>query len=87
MGIDEPGTGAMPVTMTRYGMRGTPSLILIDVMGRMRAHHFGQVSELRLGAEIATLPAEGEFTAAERTDDFSDAGCGPHCAADEGSGR
>lgn len=58
VGIDDPGTGALPVTMERYGMRGTPSLILIDRMGRLRAHHFGQVSELRLGAEIATLLAE-----------------------------
>ncbi|MGL4279620.1 MAG: redoxin domain-containing protein [Albidovulum sp.] len=59
VGVDEAGTGAMPVTMERYRMRGTPSLILIDRIGRLRAHHFGQVSELRLGAEIATLMGEG----------------------------
>lgn len=30
VGVDEPGSGAMPATMERYGMRGTPSLILIE---------------------------------------------------------
>jgi AhpC/TSA family len=58
VGVDEPGAGALPVTMERYRMRGTPSLILIDRIGRLRAHHFGQVAELRLGAEIATLMGE-----------------------------
>ncbi|MFN6952069.1 MAG: TlpA family protein disulfide reductase [Albidovulum sp.] len=60
VGIDAPGDGDLPVTMTRYALRGTPSLILIDRLGRLRAHHFGQVSELRLGAEIATLMAEAD---------------------------
>ncbi|MCA0273439.1 MAG: TlpA family protein disulfide reductase [Proteobacteria bacterium] len=62
VGVDEAGSGAMPVTMERYRMRGTPSLILIDRIGRLRAHHVGQVQELRLGAEIATLMGEGEST-------------------------
>lgn len=74
VGIDEPGTGALPVTMERYGMRGTPSLILIDRRGRLRAHHFGQVSELRLGAEIATLLSEEYPGAAEPPGDARDTG-------------
>ncbi|MEP3945807.1 redoxin domain-containing protein [Ascidiaceihabitans sp.] len=53
--VDLPGTGAMPETMQSYQMRGTPSLILIDKAGDIRANHFGNVSELMLGAEIATL--------------------------------
>ncbi len=57
--VDAAGDGPMPQTMTAYQMRGTPSLILIDQAGEVRAHHFGQISELRLGAEIATLLAEG----------------------------
>jgi len=36
-------------------MQGTPTLVLIDRQGRRRAQHFGQVSDLRLGAEIQTL--------------------------------
>lgn len=48
----------LPITMRTYGMRGTPSLILIDRRGRLRRHHFGVVEDLPLGAEIATLLAE-----------------------------
>lgn len=58
VGIDASDDGALPVTMTRYALRSTSSLIFIDRLGRLRAHHFGQVSELRLGAEIATLMAQ-----------------------------
>ncbi|MEZ5777674.1 MAG: redoxin domain-containing protein [Paracoccaceae bacterium] len=58
VGVDEAGKGDLPVTMDRYRMRGTPSLVLVDRNGYLRAHHFGQVSELQLGAEIATLMGE-----------------------------
>ncbi|WP_245964131.1 redoxin domain-containing protein [Roseovarius spongiae] len=57
VGVDAPGDNGMPATMAAYRMRGTPSLLLIDQAGRLRAHHFGQVSEMQLGAEIATLCA------------------------------
>ena len=66
VGVDQPGTGAMPQPMQAYKMRGTPSQILIDKSGQMRAHHFGTVSELMLGAEIATLLGE-EVTARSAT--------------------
>lgn len=56
VGVDRPGEGdAIPQTMRAYGMRGTPTLILIDRQGQLRHHHFGQVSDLVLGAQIATL--------------------------------
>ena len=60
IGIDEPGTGDMPKTMEAYQMRGTPTLILINQTGRLRAQHFGQVDDILVGAEIATLIAEGD---------------------------
>ncbi len=63
VGVDATGDGDIPITMARYGMRGTPSLVLIDRNGNLRAHHFGEVSELQLGAEIATLMAEGPSNA------------------------
>ena len=53
VGVDTPGDGAIPVTMARYGLRGTPSLLLVDRNGVLVAHYFGQVSALKLGAEIA----------------------------------
>ncbi len=58
VGVDQAGEAGMPKTMQSYQMRGTPSLLLIDPAGYLRAHYFGQVSELRIGAEIATLMAE-----------------------------
>mgnify|MGYP000341999212 FL=1 len=58
VGVDAAGTGSTPKTMASYQLRGTPSLLLIDKQGGLRAHHFGEVSELLLGAEIATLMAE-----------------------------
>ncbi|MFC6489440.1 TlpA family protein disulfide reductase [Nitratireductor sp. GCM10026969] len=64
--------------MSAYGMQGTPTLILIDRKGRCRAQHFGHVPDLRLGAEIMALIAQGgdaEPAAASANAEFS-AGCG-----------
>ncbi len=59
VGVDAPsGTGPIPRTMAAYGMRGTPTLLLIDRAGRLRQHHFGQVEDLVLGAQIALLIGE-----------------------------
>lgn len=48
----------LPITMGRYELRGTPSLVLIDRQGRLRANLFGRPSDLAVGAAIATLVAE-----------------------------
>jgi peroxiredoxin len=58
VGVDEAGDGSMPKTMEAFQMRGTPSLLLIDRAGALRAHHFGEINEMRLGAEIAALLSE-----------------------------
>ncbi|WP_417840163.1 redoxin domain-containing protein [Tritonibacter scottomollicae] len=60
VGVDKASKGSMPLTMQAFQMRGTPSLILFDQAGRIRAHHFGALSEMQLGAEIASLLAETE---------------------------
>ncbi len=53
------GTGdPLPRTMRRYGMRGTPTLLLIDRQGNLRGEFFGHVSDLQLGAEVASLIGE-----------------------------
>ena len=57
VGVDEAGDGPIPRTMQAYAMQGTPTLVLIDAQGRLRGQHFGQVSDLALGARIATLLA------------------------------
>ncbi|GAB4390195.1 thioredoxin domain-containing protein [Albidovulum sp.] len=56
--IDAPGNGPLPRTMEAWQLQGTPTLVLIDREGRMRARHFGQVSDLALGAEIMALVGE-----------------------------
>ena len=54
--VDLPGDpGPLPRTMEALGLQGTPSLLLFDRTGGLRAHHFGQVHDLVIGAEIATL--------------------------------
>lgn len=58
VGVDRPGAGALPVTMERFRLQGTPSLLLFDRAGTLRAHHFGQVHDMVIGAEIASLLAE-----------------------------
>ena len=58
VGVDESGDGPIPRTMRAYAMQGTPTLVLIDAAGMLRGQSFGQVSDLALGARIATLLAE-----------------------------
>lgn len=56
--VDSPGDGPLPRTMEAWGLQGTPTLVLFDARGRMRARHFGTVSDLALGAEIMALVLE-----------------------------
>lgn len=58
VGIDahDPGE-ALPRTMKAYGMQGTPTLVLIDPRGRLRAQVFGHVDDMKLGAVVAGLAA------------------------------
>jgi len=59
--VDRPGKNLqepLPQTMRAYGFQGTPSLILIDRNSRLRAHHFGHVSDLIIGAKLGELLAE-----------------------------
>ena len=59
--IDHPDdTGGMPLTMRRYQMQGTPTLILVDAKGRLRQQTFGHETDLRLGAAIMALMLEAE---------------------------
>lgn len=71
VGVDAEGTGPMPKTMDAYQMRGTPTLLLIDKAGQLRANHFGDVSELLLGAEIATLVGEAPEVGTETTSEVT----------------
>ncbi len=59
VGVDAPGVGGpVPQTMGAYGLRGTPSLMLIDRDGRLRRQSFGAEEDMAVGAAIAALCAE-----------------------------
>jgi len=59
VGVDQAAArGAVPLTLQAYGLRGTPSLVVIDRHGRVRLNHLGPVDDLRVGALIGDLLAE-----------------------------
>lgn len=59
VGVDRrEGDDPMPVTMRHYGMRGTPTMIIVDRAGIVRHHAFGHQDDLALGAAIASLIGE-----------------------------
>ena len=58
IGVDRRGeVDPLPRTMRRYGMRGTPSTVVIDRNGVVREHAFGQVDDLALGVLVGSLMA------------------------------
>lgn len=58
-GVHTPGSGTpLPETMQRYGLSGTPSMLVIDRNGRLRVKAFGHIEDLRLGALLARLVDE-----------------------------
>ncbi len=59
IGIDARDAGErIPKTMAAYDMQGTPTIILIDKNGFVRARIFGLADELDLGVAIGKLTAE-----------------------------
>ena len=86
VGIDAPSDrDGMPRTMARYGMRGTPTLILVDRRGRLRKQKFGFEDDLILGAEIMSLVRDGPDVspvedAREESAGCTDEGCTPPSA-------
>ena len=58
VGIDEAGEDAIPVTMRRYGLRGTPSILIVDKEGCLAHHYYGAVSAMQLGKDVAALVAK-----------------------------
>jgi hypothetical protein len=66
IGIDQPGQAdGLPVTMARYGLRGTPSHLIVDHEGRVCLHHFGQIDDLALGATLGRLVAQAAGSRAQ----------------------
>ena len=86
VGIDAPSDrGGLPKTMARYGMQGTPTLILVDKRGRLRKQKFGWEDDLVLGAEIMSLIRDDGGVsptgdAREESAGCTDEGCSPTVA-------
>lgn len=56
VGVDACSDGdPLPQTMRAYAMRGTPTLMLIDALGRLREQHFGVLDDLALGTALGGL--------------------------------
>ena len=56
VGVDAHTSGAAtPITMSRYRLRGTPSLVVIDRAGSIRLSAFGHIEDLAVGAGLARL--------------------------------
>lgn len=73
-GVDD----TIPRTMRRYGMRGTPTTIVIDRDGQVREHAFGQVDDLALGVLVGSLlamPTAALTQPEEAAGGCDDAGC------------
>ena len=91
VGVDAPGDrGPIPKTMAAYGLRGTPSTVLIDRKGLIVNHGFGQEDDLAMGLRLGTLlavdpikkmvPAIGEV--ATEVEGCFDGACRPRAESD-----
>ena len=74
VGVDahEPGV-TVPITMGRYQLGGTPSLVVIDRAGSIRVNAFGRADDLTVGATLARLIDEPRPPPADDCD--PDIGC------------
>jgi hypothetical protein len=66
VGIDEPDGDSIPVTMRAYQMRGTPTLLIFDRVGRLRRHYFGAPDDMVVAGEIAAMALESDARETER---------------------
>ncbi|HRK57085.1 MAG TPA: redoxin domain-containing protein [Burkholderiaceae bacterium] len=91
IGIDEAAAqGDVPLTMQTYGMRGTPSMVLIDRNGHIRLHEFGRLPDLAVGAAVAQLvaqPMDPSLKINAGTMAAKEDGCGPDGCALDGAAK
>lgn len=59
VGIDSPSDKAIPKTMRKFQLQGTPSWLIFDRKGELKTQVFGKIEDLALGAEVARLVLEG----------------------------
>ncbi|MGU3652634.1 TlpA disulfide reductase family protein [Mycolicibacterium sp. A43C] len=74
--IDSPIPGhAIPATMQRYGLRGTPSTLILDRRGRLRHKAFGAVDDLVVGVLIGQLLTESTLVPTSVVDERGAPSC------------
>ena len=57
--VDQPSeVGPLPVTMQKFNLQGTPSLVLANKTGAIRFNHFGRVSDMQVGNMMGQLLME-----------------------------
>ena len=83
--VDQPSDqGAIPKTMELYGMRGTPTAIIIGRDGHIEHHRFGIEDDMAIGARLATLlsaPIPDFATATTTSTGCASEGCVPDTRA------
>lgn len=84
IGIDkyEGAPQGIPLTMRKYRMQGTPTLILIDKTGDIRLHKFGHISDLTVGFSIGALLSEDFDEAAAEAKSLQPEGISDGCDTD-----
>ncbi|MBR9911953.1 MAG: redoxin domain-containing protein [Gammaproteobacteria bacterium] len=76
--VDRPSaSSAIPHTMQKLDLEGTPSLLLIDKQGFIRTHHFGRLSDLQVGNMIGQLLMEPAAPASLSPSQSSSSGTEP----------
>lgn len=59
VGVDRAINGnTIPATMQTYGLRGTPSVVVVDRHGVLRLQHFGRLDDLRMGVLLGQLVSQ-----------------------------
>ncbi len=60
IGVDEVGEpGPLPLTMSAYGMKGTPTTLIVDRVGHIATQLFGPVHDMALGAIVQSAIETG----------------------------
>ena len=82
IGVDQPdGRGGPSRSMARYGLRGTPSHLVLDRDGRVRLQHFGRIDDLVLGAILGGLVQGGRRDSGHGEGNSVVAEGGPGCTS------
>jgi hypothetical protein len=68
IGIDEPSAHSpIPQTMAAWGLQGTPSLLVLDRLGRLHLNHFGHLDDKSLGVVVGQLLAAPQSSSSRMT--------------------